>query len=368
MGANVQNFRDKDYYRILGISYSATKKEIKAAYRSLARKYHPDVNPGNKICEEKFKEIGEAYEILNDDVKKKHYDIIKGFNVPPKTSSTDSEQAKSQARSAYSEKKPEEKPKASKPKQQEDKPFTDIFSDFLDNLFKKPEENVSSAKKAAPPPSPKASPEKGDDISADISITVAEAHNGTVRKVNILHTSSCSKCKGKKYIAGTPCIICNGQGEVSNHKKISVKIPSNLKEGAKIKISGEGNCGRYGGVNGDLYLVVHIQKHSIFTFDNLNVICEIPITPTEAAIGAEIEIPTIDGFVNMKIPAETQSGQKFRLSGQGIADVKSSQKGDQLITVRIEVPQKLTDKEKQLYLELARIRKFNPRENIIYEQ
>lgn len=360
----MQSFRDKDYYKILGISYSATKKEIKSVYRTLARKYHPDVNPGNKICEEKFKEIGEAYEILSDDNKKKQYDILKGFNIPPKKTAKETEQAKSQAREAYTSKKPEEKP-APSPKQEDNKQFNDIFSDFLDNLFKKPNSDYTSKPKKQQESSP---PKRGDDILADISITISEAHNGTVRKVNILHTCSCTGCKGKKYVNGTSCTICGGQGEVSNHKKISVKIPQNVKEGSKIKISGEGNCGQNGGANGDLFLIVHIQKQSLFTFENLNVLCEIPITPTEAVIGTEIEVPTIDGLVNMKIPSETQSGQKFRLSGQGIIDSKTNSKGDQIITVRIEIPQNITEKEKQLYLELARIRKFNPRENIVYEQ
>lgn len=340
--------KDKDYYKILGIDTSADTKEIKAAYRSLARKYHPDTNQGNKLSEEKFKEIGEAYSVLNDPIQKAKYDLLKGLNQKqPNTS----EQAKKQASEAYTEsKKTQEKPKA-KP-EPEKKPFGDVFS----KIFEKPE----------PPKTSKPEAKKGDDITADISITIVEAHNGTVRKVNILHTETCPKCKGKKYSNGSLCTNCKGNGEVSNHKKLSVKIPPNVKEGSKIRIAGEGNKGQNGGTNGDLFLVVSIIKNSIFEYENLNVLCEIPITPSEAALGADILVPTIYGQITMKIPAETHSGQKFRLSGEGIPDANTAKRGDQVVTVRIEIPNNLTQKEKELYRELEKIRKFNPRENIVF--
>lgn len=365
----MQSYKNKDYYNILGIKPSATLKEIKSAYRQLARKYHPDVNKGNKLSEEKFKEIGEAYSVLSDEKKRKQYDLLKGYNRTPPNDDKVSQQAKKSAKDAYTKKTEdesfEEKAKTGK-KPQDEKTFNDIFNEFLDNIFNK--DNFS-----APPPvqeKPKQAPPpkiKGDDITADITISIAEAHNGTTRKVNILHTDPCGQCKGNKTKNGQICIVCDGKGEISNHKKINVKIPPNVKEGSKIRIPYEGNKGRNGGQNGDLFLLIHIQKHSIFTFDKLNVLCDIPVTPTEAALGAEIEVPTIDGHVNMKIPAETQSGQKFRLQGEGISDSKTSKKGDQIVTVMINIPNNLSEKEKQLYQELARIRKFNPRENIVYD-
>jgi molecular chaperone DnaJ len=356
----VENFKGKDYYQVLGVNPKVTQKEIKAAYRALARKYHPDVNPGNKLSESKFKEIGEAYSILVDENKRRQYDIIKGIQRDPVPNQSQS--ARKQADTAYSKQK-ETNQKATP--EEDQKTFNDVFSDFFNGVFKKDNETVSKTKKQT---EQAANPKRGDDITADISVSVIEAHNGTVRKVNVLHTDTCGQCKGKRYVNGAPCIICGGQGEVTTHKAINVKIPPNVKEGAKIRISNEGNKGQMGGENGDLFLLVHIQKHSLFTFENINVLCEIPITPSEAALGTEINVPTIDGHISMKIPPETQSGQKFRLIGQGILDAQLNKKGDQFVTVNIEIPKNLSEKEKQLYQELARIRKFNPRENIVYEK
>lgn len=365
----MENFKNKDYYQILGVNPHATQKEIKSAYRTLARKYHPDVNPGNKMSEIKFKEIGEAYSVLTDENKRKQYDLLKGVKRTAPNQTNNTQQAKKQANSAYSEQKSTKESNSRSENQFDDKKsFNNVFSDILNGIFKKVKDTDTTVKTEKQPEYTIFPPKRGDDITADISISIVEAHNGTVRKINILHTDICGQCKGKRYINNIPCIVCGGNGEISTHKKINVKIPPNVKEGSKIKISTEGNKGRYGGENGDLYLHVHIQKHSLFSFDSINVLCEIPITVTEAAIGTEIEVPTIDGYVSMKIPAETQSGQKFRLIGQGILDSKTNKKGDQMVTVRIEIPKNLSEKEKQLYNELARIRKFNPRENIVYDK
>jgi molecular chaperone DnaJ len=365
----VQSYRNKDYYQILGIKPSATSKEVKSAYRALARKYHPDVNKGNKLSEEKFKEVGEAYAVLSDENKRKQYDLSKGYNQTSKETQGTTQQTKKRTSDAYRQAVDEEVPKKESRTQKEDKPeksFNEVFNEFLDSIFNK--NNFNDPPPVQPKPKPAGAPKKnGDDITADISISIVEAHNGTTRKINILHTDPCGQCKGKGHTNNVTCIICNGKGEISNHKKINVKIPPNVKEGSKIRIPYEGNKGQNGGQNGDLFLLIHIQKHSLFTFDNLNVLCEIPITPSEAALGAEIDVPTVDGHINMKIPAETQSGQKFRLAGEGLADSKTGHKGDQLVTAMIIIPNNLSTKEKELYQELARIRKFNPRENIVYE-
>lgn len=359
----MENFKNKDYYQVLGVNPNAAQKEIKSAYRTLARKYHPDVNPGNKLSESKFKEIGEAYSILVDENKRKQYDLLRGIKKEPKKESNDTQQARKQASNAYTETKNPSK----SDQETEKKSFNDVFSDILGGIFKKTNE-TNTTPKTAKQKDQTVPPQKGDDITADISISVVEAHNGTTRKINILHTDVCGQCKGRRHINNVPCIVCGGNGEISTHKKINVKIPANVKEGSKIRIAGEGNKGLNGGANGDLFLMVHIQKHSIFTFDSINVLCEIPITVSEAALGTEIEVPTIDGFITMKIPPETQSGQKFRLIGQGILDSKTNKKGDQHVTVKIEIPKNLSSKEIELYQELARVRKFNPRENIIYDK
>ncbi len=348
--------KDKDYYKILGISHSADKREIKKAYRHLARKYHPDVNPGNRICEDKFKEIGEAFHVLNDDKKRVQYDVLKGLTrARPKST----EQKKSQTSKAYSG--TNEKPA--------DKSFNMDFESVLKGFTKKFSQKAKTESKKQKPQggTQKPPPKKGEDISTEVNITITEAHNGTVRKVNILRTDTCPKCKGKRFINNSSCGNCSGKGEISNYKQLNVKIPSKVTEGSRIKIAGEGNKGINGGENGDLFLVVHIIKSAFFTFDGTNIYCEVPITPTEAALGAEIQIPSIEGFINIKIPPETRSGQKFKLSGEGLPDPNSGKRGDQIATVKIEIPSNLTEKEKELYKELAKMRKFNPREHIIQE-
>ncbi len=338
--------KDKDYYKILGISYDSDKKEIKKAYRQLARKYHPDINPGNRLYEEKFKEIGEAYSVLMDDRKRIQYDILKGV----KRTGPDSEQVKKQANTAYSGQKKEE-PLKKEPKTQ--KEFESFFAGFAGRFTKK--FTAPDAK-------------KGDDITTDVHISASEAFNGTVRNVNILRTEKCSKCKGKRVINHVSCDKCNGTGEISTHKQLNVKIPPKVKENSKIKITGEGNRGINGGANGDLFLLIHIIKSSYFTYEGLHVHCEVPVTPTEAALGAEIQVPSIEGFINMKIPPQTRSGQKFKLAGEGLPDTSTSKRGDQIVTVKIEIPPNLTDREKELYSELAKVRKFNPREHIIFDK
>lgn len=364
----------KDYYKILGVKSEADINEIKSAYRALARKYHPDVNPGNKLCEEKFKEIGEAYSVLSDKNKRKQFDLLNGYYKTAEKTINKENQTKKQTEQAYkktSENKSfEEAKKRAEERGKEDnknkKNFNEVFNEFFDGVFKTAHEYADEVSKKstyqAPPP------QKGEDITADITITLPESHTGTVRKVNILHTETCNKCKGKKIINGIQCAACQGKGEISTHKKVNVRIPPNVKEGSKIKIAKEGNRGINGGERGDMYLIIHIQKHSLFNIDGINVLLEVPITPYEAALGTEINVPTIDGHVNMKIPPETSSGQKFRLSNEGITDPKSNRKGDQIVTVKIEIPKNLTQKEKELYTELAKLRKYNPRESLIYDK
>lgn len=335
--------KDKDYYKILGIATGSDKKEIKKAYRQLARKFHPDINPGNKLYEDKFKEIGEAYSVLIDDTKRLHYDIIKGILKPR----PESAQSKSQASKAYSQ------PKNDQQKSEPKKDFDGIFATFTGRFTK----NFTDPQL-----------KKGEDITTEVHISISEAYNGTIRKVNILRTEKCSKCRGKRVINHIACDKCNGAGEISTQKQLNVKIPPKVKQNSKIKIAREGNKGENGGDNGDLYLLIQIIKSAFFTYDGLHVHCEIPITPSEAALGGEIQVPSIDGFINMKIPAETRTAQKFKLAGEGLPDTSTGKRGDQIVSVKIELPTNLTDKEKELYLELTKTRKFNPREHIIFDK
>ncbi len=363
----MSNGNKKDYYKILGINPSAQKEEVKSAYRKLARKYHPDVNTGNRASEIKFKEIGEAYDILSNDSKRRHYDITNGFTSF--NQKTRSNQAKSQAKNAYTRNTQDYKEK--KKTQKNDKEFNEVFSEFLDGIFKKPSGyQTPKAKTQTQNNTQKqtAKPLKGNDITTDVSVSIQEAKNGTVRNINIIQTNTCKKCLGKKFSNGAKCTDCKGAGEISSHKKISVKIPPNIKNGSKVKIVGEGNRGKNGGANGDLLLNIKLQKNNLFSFEELNVSCEVPISVHEAILGAEIEVPTVDGFITMKIPAHTQSGQKFRLTNQGLSDDKNKTKGDHIVIVKIDIPKKCSKEELELFKQLKNISNYNPRESLILER
>lgn len=323
----------KNYYSILGVSPDSTKAEIKAAYRKLARKYHPDVNPdGAQI----FKDISEAYETLSDEKKKLQYDTINGFfSTKTKTSSKKADEE-------YKKSSPQSEPIK---KQDFSKKINDIFEEFT--------------KKHKP------KPVRGEDIFEEISISMQDAINGTVRTVNVMHTTECPNCKGRKFINGTICPKCNGSGEKSEHRKVSVKIPKNIKNGAKLRLHSEGQCGKNGGKNGDLYLTINIEPNSKMKFDGNNIIYNVPITPFEAALGGNITIPSFDGILNLKIPPKTQTNQKFRIAGQGLN--KNGKSGDMIVVVHIEIPSSLSDDEIRLYEKLRKLSSQNIRENLLNE-
>ena len=349
----------KILYDVLEVSSTASDAVIKASYRKLARKYHPDVNPGDEVCIRKFKEITEAYEILSDADKKKNYDILKGFYYK-----NDEQFKKSQASRAYREAQ-QEKTAESKPQPEQNEKnhstqgFSNVFNDILEGFKHTASSNHHQSAKEKP-----LRPESGSNVTSDISITMPEAIKGTSRTINILHTEKCPNCEGRKFINDAKCPICKGLGEQSNHKKLNVKIPAGVKHGSKIRIANEGNKGYNGGKNGDLYLNIKIESNTIFKYDGLNVLYSIPITPFEAVLGASINIPTLEGSVSMKIIPNTHSGQKFRLSGQGAKDA-DGKRGDMIVTVSIEIPKDLTNREIELYKELQEISKQDIRENLL---
>lgn len=333
---------EKNLYEILEVSSTASAATIKSAYRKLARKYHPDLNGGDTNCIKKFKEITNAYEILSDEEKKKNYDLLRGFYK-------ETSQAKyNEASRAYKETEEE------KQKENNDV-FSNVFNDILEG-FKK----TTSSAERQPFKGKQARPERGSDVNTDVVISISEALHGTAKTLNILHTEVCPNCEGRTFINGAKCPLCNGLGEQTIHKKLNVKIPASVKHGSKIRIANEGNRGYNGGKNGDLYLIIKIDNDSTFKYDGLNVLSTIPITPFEAVLGASIEIPTPKGKISMKITPNTHSGQKFRLSGQGIE--RDSLVGDMIVTVNIEVPQKPSEKEIELYKKLRDITNTDIRE------
>lgn len=321
-----------NYYDILEISPDADKDKIRAAYRKKAKKFHPDINK-DAYAEIKFKEINLAAQTLLDDKLRAQYDFAFGFN--PKTTCKGNPEV---ARETYKRASYEYK------KQTQKQEFK--FGEFFSKKEKKTE------------------PKKidGEDITTTVTITKKEALCGTIRKVNILETEKCPKCFGAKFVNGGKCAFCDGVGEKNTYKKISVKIPPNIKNGAKIRVKGQGSKGKFGGADGNLYLIVNIDETSKFELKGGIVNIEIPITPFEAALGADIKVPTPRGDMKLKIPENTHSNTIFRLYDCGIEDPKTKKFGMVLVRVIIEMPTKLTDEEKELYRALKKVCNSNIRE------
>ncbi len=362
---------EKNYYEILGIKPDATDNEIKSAFRKLARKWHPDVAGNSKDVVNKFKEINEAYEILSNPEKRKKYDTLRGIftqtQTQNKTSETKTEKKQEEKNTTAKEtrqtkntqqKGPEKRATQGEQKKQEQQSNKNAFQDAWESFLKKtkeadkPKQNKYTAKKI-----------DGKDITSEITITVLEALQGTTRTVNILHTEPCPKCHGRKFANGGICAYCKGAGEMSVHKKLSVRIPEKVKHGSKIRIAGEGNQGINGGKNGDLYLIIKVDtENSAYQYDGLNILQTVPVEPYEAVLGSTIEVKTPDGYVQMKIMPNTMNGQKYRLAKEGLE--KDGKKGDMIITISIEIPKDLTAEERILYEKLKLASNRNIREKI----
>jgi len=329
----------RDYYETLGVQRSASEEEIKRAYRKLARKYHPDVNPGDKSAEEKFKEINEAYEVLSDADKRKRYDQLganwkagSDFTPPPG--------------SGY---------------QYEFRDFGDIFtesrggggfSDFFESLFGSKRTGRAGPGFAL----------RGQDVEADISLSLEELHRGASRSLAFQVTAPCPNCHGTGETNGSPCPTCRGGGMVTTPKSLEVNVPSGLREGSTVRLAGQGEPGANGGPPGDLFLHVKVQPHPLFTITGEDDIqMELPVSPWEAALGAKVNVPTLEGPVEMTVPAGAQGGQRLRLRGQGFSKRRGG-RGDQYVKLKIVVPPSLAPGERELFEKLASTSRFNARD------
>ena len=347
--------KKRDYYEVLGVNRDASEEEIKKSYRKLAMKHHPDRNPGNKDAEERFKEAKEAYEILTDAEKRRAYDAYGHAGVHPNMGMG----AEAAGFGGFAE------------------AFGDIFSD----IFGAGARGRSSVY-------------RGADLRYNLEITLEQAARGTETKIRIPAMETCETCRGSGAKPGThpktcetchgsgtvrlsqgffsiqqtcptchgtgkmivdPCATCRGAGRVKRHKTLAVKIPAGVDEGDRIRLTAEGESGVNGGPPGDLYVVIHLAEHGVFQRDGDDLHCQMPISFTQAALGGEIDIPTLDGSAKVKVPPETQTGQVFRLRGKGIKGLRSSYPGDLMCEVVVETPVRLTDRHRELLRELEEL-------------
>jgi molecular chaperone DnaJ len=328
----------KDYYELLGVKKDATDKDIKQAYRRMARKYHPDVNPGNKSAEAKFKEINAAYEILADKEKRAKYDKYgdkwQYADQFEKAGGAGGQQAQ------YYEYSPDD-----------ERGFHfGGDSGGMDSIF---EELLRGGRSGGF--SRRTQPRRGQDLETAVEITLEEAYSGTSRTISLQVEEPCATCKGTGRIQNVACSLCRGTGVVPNIKRLEVKIPAGVSTGSRVRIAGKGQPG-YGGASGDLYLVITVLPHQTFERDSDNLNTTIGVPLTVAMLGGEIQVPTPKGKLALKIPPETQNGRVFRLAGQGMPHLGKSTKGDILAKINVVLPTGLSEKEKELVRQLSKIR------------
>ncbi|MDH3640510.1 MAG: molecular chaperone DnaJ [Gammaproteobacteria bacterium] len=341
----------RDYYEVLGVDRDAAEGDVKKAYRRLAMKFHPDRNPDDESAEEKFKEATEAYEVLADDEKREAYDRFGHAGVDPSAGGMGA---------GF-----------------EGGSFSDIFSDVFGDIF-----GGAGGRGGG-----RSSVQRGADLRYALDLNLEQAVAGDSVEINVPVLSACEVCDGSGAKPGTtssscpdcggagqirvaqgffslqqtcprcrgagrvitdPCADCGGSGRKEKRKTLSVRIPAGVDTGDRIRLAGEGEAGFSGGPPGDLYVQIEVREHPIFVRDGKNLYCEVPISFVDAALGGELEVPTLDGRVKLKIPSETQTGKLFRLRGKGVTPVRGGGVGDLLCRVQVETPVKLAEGQKQL--------------------
>jgi molecular chaperone DnaJ len=369
----------RDYYEVLGVDKDATADDIKRAYRRMAMKYHPDKNPGDKNAEAKFKECAEAYEVLSDPEKKRQYDQfgyegLRGMGVRD-----------------YSHMNPQDISSI----------FEDIFGDFggFGDIF-----GIGSRRGAG-----RRGAVRGYDLETSVNLSLEEVATGTEKTIEFTRQDICPDCNGSgsnkgsrpskcpvcggtghvskgggffqmistcRHCGGTgevitdPCKKCGGTGRVAKKREVNIKIPAGVHEGQGVRMANEGEPGRGGGPRGDLYCYVAIRPHEFLQRDGNNLISAVPISFTQAALGATIDVPSLDGTKQLKIPPGTQYGNIFKIKGQGLPDIRTRQHGDQLVQIIVETPTKLSAKQEELLIEFAKLDTNNsyPRSKSFFER
>lgn len=363
----------RDYYEVLGVSKTATQDELKKAYRKLARKYHPDLNKDNAEAAEKFKECNEAYSVLSDDQKRAQYDQFGHAAFENGGMGGGGGFGGAGGFGGFG-----------------GSGMEDIFDMFFGG------QGGRSGGRA------KTGPQRGADLRFDLEISFEEAAFGMEKEINLyrdehcdhchgegaepgskvetcpecngsgyvrftqntmfgqmVNERPCSRCKGEGKIISEPCKECHGRGTVKRNKKLKVKIPAGVDNGSRLRVAGEGEAGAKGGPSGDLYVYLYVKPHKFFERDGTTVLCEVPINIVQATLGADIKVPTLDGHVTMKIPEGTQPGKVMRIKGKGIPSLRNSSRGDQLVRIKVVVPTKLSDKQKDALRKFADISKDN---------
>jgi molecular chaperone DnaJ len=378
-----------DYYQVLGVGRKATEEEIRKAYRKLARKHHPDVNPGDKSAEDKFKKLSEAYDVLSDPKKRQVYDRLGYY----------SDAAANAAEQGF----PGTGAGGQRPVDFSGFDFSEFsggggeagptsFRDIFSSMFSRGEEPAEDTA------------EMGSDLEYQTTIGFWDAIRGTTVRLHVNRYRTCPVCHGKGGVgpetvcpqckgtgAGTksmgamrfnvpcprcqgkgklkqPCSACNGDGRRPETEQLDVRIPAGVQDGFRVRVAGKGNTGRRGNHAGDLYIITKVAGHPFFDRRGDDIHTVVPITLSEAALGAKIEVPTIDGVrATLKIPPGTASGQRFRLREKGVQSAKTGQRGDQYVEVRIVTPKVADERSKEILRELARLNPENPREQIYHD-
>ena len=377
----------QDYYEVLGIKRDAKPDEIKKAYRRLARKYHPDVNPGDKASEERFKLTTEAHDVLSDPKKRKVYDQFGQYSDNLADAHARGAGPSAGRTAGFDFSGFDWTTTATPGSASTGSSFRDIFADLFGG---------SSAKEKEPP---RAQPQRGADIEMPLALSFEEAIKGLTTNLTVNRSEQCSRCNGAGDIGGpvmvcatckgtgqvqraggrlrfaqecqdcggtgrrrSPCSLCKGKGTVPKTENVKVRIPAGVETGSRVRIPGKGEGGRLGAAPGDLHIITNVGSHKYFTRKGDNIYVTVPITVPEAAAGAKIEVPTVDGKAQLRIPPSTQSGQKFRLRQRGAPSLrKPGAHGDQFVEVQVTLPRVISEETKELLRQYSKLNPENPR-------